>query len=302
MTTPSFFSSQQHDTSFFDEGPKVAVIVPSGSFSNTSSIDTSEIDGYRQGVELTHQKHFDAGTVKIWAGEPGHILRRNRYGMDKNFRNDPRFEELDYFKPVDFLKAQDLDSPLNFNIITFPIITSDNDQIENYTFDGIIEPFTIRARASFFSIDVPFEAHEVKASMMNGNTDSTWSSDQILTVHRYDLKEQIGFLDQYADAVPFPNEEDNESLSVLAHTVAVVGFFRHDKPPLSPFEDTRFVRNTQQKSVYDSDLSTALSLMTGSTDNYVSNAIRKRSAICGWDYDTNVEVGTDSLAFGGQVY
>lgn len=80
-----------------------------------------------------------------------------------------------------------------FNTITFPIITSDNDQIENYIFDGIIEPLTIRARASFFSIDVPFEAHEVKGAVMGGNTDTTWASDCIETVYTQDLAENLPF-------------------------------------------------------------------------------------------------------------
>ena len=59
-------------------------------------------------------------------------LKRNRYGMDRNFRTEPTFEELDYFDPRMFLLAQELSSPLLLNIITFPIITSDNDQIENF--------------------------------------------------------------------------------------------------------------------------------------------------------------------------
>lgn len=302
MTSLDFFRNIHHeDPSFFDEGPAAiptnTLDLTSGTFHNTSSIETIDIDGFRQGVELTQQKYFDAGIAKIHAGEPGHILRRNRYGMDKNFRNDPRFEELDYFNPEKFLRAQDRDSPLYFNIITFPIITSDNDQIENFLFDGVIEPFTIRARASFFSIEVPFEAHEVKGAMMGGNTDTTWASDQVQTVYLYDLKQQIGFLDQYADAVAFAEQEAGQG-----HASSIVGFFRHDKPPLAPFRDSRFPRNVPLSTNYDSSMDAALSLMTGSTEGYINLAIGKRSAPAGWDYDNNSGVGTDSLAFGGMVY
>ena len=268
----------------------------SGSF-NVDGIDTSEIDGYRQGVELTQQKHFDAGLAKIHAGEPGHVLRRNRYGMDKNFRTEAAFEELDYFDPVNFLRAQELDSPLFNNIITFPIITSDNDQIENYVFDGVIEPLTIRAKASFFSIEVPFEAHEVKGAVMGGNTDTTYASDQVQTVYLYDLKQQIGFLDQYADGVAFAEQEAS-----TAHASSIVGFFLHEKPQLAPFVDARYPRNASLSTNYDSAMDAALSLMTGSTEGYINLAIGKRSAPSGWDYDTNSGVGTDSLSFGGMVY
>lgn len=300
MPSLDFFRNIHHeDPFFFDEGPKIVTsqVLTSGTFHNTSSIETIEIDGYRQGVELTQQKHFDAGIAKIHAGEPGHVLRRNRYGMDKNFRNDPRFEEIDYFSPEKFLRAQDLDSPLFFNIITFPIITSDNDQLENFIFDGVIEPFTIRARASFFSIDVPFEAHEVKGSIMAGNTDTTWASELVQTVYLYDLKQQLPFLDQYADAVAFAEQEAGQG-----HASTIVGFFRADKPILAPFNDARFVRNVPASITYGDDMNAALSLMSGSTDSYINLAIGKRSATSGWDYDSNSGVGTDTLAFGGKVY
>lgn len=300
MATQNFFRNVLHeDPNFFDEGPAVEVRnmvdFASGTFHNTSSISTIDIDGYRQGVELTQQKHFDAGLAKIHAGEPGHVLRRNRYGMDKNFRNDPWFEELDYFNPAKFLAAQDIDSPLYWNIITFPIITSDNDQIENYVFDGVIEPFTIRAKASFFSIEVPYEAHEVKGAMMGGNTDTTFASDQIQTVYLYDLKQQIGFLDQYADAVTFPEDP-------AASPPLKVGFFLHDKPQLAPFVDIRYPRNATLSTNYDTAMNAALSLMTGSTEGYINLATGKRSAPSGWDYDSNSGVGTDSLSFGGMLY
>lgn len=301
MSSLDFFRNiHNEDPFFFDEGPKVQAAKPpvaEGEFHNTSSIETLQIDGYRQGVELTQQKHFDAGIAKIHAGEPGHVLRRNRYGMDKNFRNDPRFEEIDYFNPEQFLRAQELDSPLIFNIITFPILTSDNDQLENFLFDGVIEPFTIRARASFFSIDVPFEAHDVKGAIMAGNTDTTWASDLIQTVYLYDLQQQLPFLDQYADAVAFAEQDVGQG-----HASSIVGFFRHDKPVLSPFTDTRFPRNVVTSTNYDPAMDAALSLMTGSTEGYINLAIGKRSATSGWYYDSNEGVGTDSLAFGGQVY
>ena len=43
-----------------------------------------------------------------------------------------------------------------------------------------------------------------------------------------------------------------------------------------------------------------MSMMTGSTDNYIR--YDEVSATCGWYYDNNMSVGTDSLAFGGMTY
>ncbi len=304
MATLNFFrNSSSEDPSFYDEGPTVhsprSIELSSNDFSNTGSIDTRLIDGHRQGVELTQIKHFDAGLVKIHAGEPGHILHRNRYGMDRNFRNEPHFEELDYFSPEEFIRAQDLDSTLEFNIITFPIITNSNDQIENYVFDGVIEPLTIRARMSFFSIDVPFEAHDVRASLMDGNTDTTWAADGIKTVRVNDQRQIVSYHDQYADGVAFAGEEGGGIEQPISN---VVGFYRHEKLAIMPFVDRRFIRNVSSSLGYGTDMDTALNLMSGSTDSYIRLAINERSTTCGWDYANNISVGTDSLAFGEQVY
>lgn len=287
------------EPNFFDEGPKVQTTKQAfveGEFHNTSSIATNDIDGYRQGVELTQLKHFDAGIVKIHAGEPGHVLRRNRFGMDKNFRNDPRFEELDYFDPVKFLEAQDRNSTF-FSVVTFPIITSDNDQIENFLFDGVIEPFTIRSRASFFSIDIPFEAHDIKGALMGGNIDGALASDQVQTEYRYDLRQNLAFLDQYAESIVVGDEAVGQG-----HASSIVGFFTNNRSTLTPFTDARFPRNTTLSTNYDATMDAALSLMTGSTENYLNMIINKRSATAGWDYDSNTGIGTDSLAFGGRVF
>lgn len=47
-----------------------------------SNIDTTTIDGWRQGVEITLWKHFDAGTVKIRSGEIGHRMSVLNFGKD----------------------------------------------------------------------------------------------------------------------------------------------------------------------------------------------------------------------------
>lgn len=289
MSTPAFFRNTYRDEpTFFDEGPapldRKPVVASDGRFVNTSSIATAQIDAYRQGVELTQIKHFDAGLVKIHAGEPGHMLRRNRFGMDRNYRTEPVFEELDYFSSQTFLRAQELDSPLLFNILTFPIITSDNDQIENYIFDGVIEPLTIRSRASFFSIDVPFEAHEVRGALMAGNTDSTWASDRIMTVTTFE-----------PDFRPIPYLD---LVDMIDGRFPLNGFFQHEKSAIKPFNDKRYPRNVSLQA-YSDDMSAAVSLMSGSTDNYVR--FDEESATCGWDYEFTTQ-GTDSLAFGGMTY
>lgn len=271
---PFFRNSSIEETIFFDEGPRLQTSKNITS-TNSSSIQTSDIDAFRQGVEITHQKHFDAGFVKIHAGNPGHENSITGYGMDKNFNPEPFFEEKDLFDPVNFLRAQEYDSFLFYDIITFPIITGDNDQMENYLANGIIEPFPIREIVSFFGIDAPYPARGVRGHYMSGNdNDGRSGSDHVVTIHEHKNAETIPFLDM-------PDLFINENVK------------------LEPYEDKRYVLNFKE-SLPDADIQAAVSLMTGSTDNYIS--IKNKSATCGWDFTNNVSIGTDSIAFGGMVY
>ncbi len=291
MSSFNFFANiTKQLPDFFDEGPGTPIAVQTLG-STSGSIDTSAIDPFRQGVELTQLKHFDAGSVKISAGEPGHILRRNRFGMDRLYDLQPAFQDIDYFNPITFIEAQSASSPIDVSLITFPIITSDVNEIENYVMDGIIEPLTIRSRASFFSTDVPFEAHEVNGSLMGANLDVTKASDQILTVDYYDVnRKQLPFLDLIAD------------IGDPIHSVTMIpnaGYYSNAKSNLAPWADAKYSRdvvNSSRDITGGASMDKALSLMSG-TVGYIP--FSKRSSACGWDFDGNVTVGTDSIAFGG---
>ena len=253
--------------------------------SATSNSDLSASYPYVQGVEISRQAQYDAGLVKVWSGEPGHRLSPSTFGQDKNFFPNPGFADLDLFDPVKYLKSQDAASPLTAPIFTFPIITGDNDQLENYNFNGIIEPLPIRPVVAFFSIDAPFEAHGVRATLMGGNTNQINGTEQVLTVDRYEpTQEVVGFLDMVDIIEGHP----------------LNGFFRHEFTTVLPFVDERLVRDSVADAKVPPDMVAALSVMSGSTDNYVGPD--QRSATCGWYYDNNASLGTDSLAFGGMTY
>lgn len=280
------FSAQPvYDTLYFDEGPRPNNAKTSVTSSLSGSMDTSPIDAYTQGVEITRQKQYDAGMAKIWSGEPGHLLHVGRYGMDKNFFANPGFADLDLFDPLVYLRAQEAESPLWWNIFTFPIVTGDNDQLENFNFNGIIEPLTIRPIVSFFSIEAPFESHTVRGSLVGGNIDQINGSDRILTVDYFEPQQEIvGYLDMVDMIEGHP----------------LNGYFRFEFTPILPFKDERLVRN-EPRDVSDlSDMVAVMSHMTGSSDNYVRH--NQRSATCGWYYDNSTGVGTDSLVFGGMTY
>jgi len=271
-----------HDSAYFDDGPRVTNRNPS---SRGTSSDLTGSYPFLQGVEVSQQAQYDAGLVKIWSGNPGHRLPPSTFGQDKNFFPDPGFADMDLFDPVRYLQSQADASPLTAPIFTFPIVTGDNDQLENFNFNGIIEPLTIRPVVAFFSTDVPFEVHTVRATLMAGNTNQVNGTEQVLTVDRYEpTREIVGYLDMVDIIEGHP----------------LNGFFRHEFTTVLPFVDQRLVRNDVPDLGLDPGMAAALSLMTGSTDNYMGPD--QRSATCGWYYDNNASTGTDSLAFGGMTY
>jgi hypothetical protein len=266
---------------YFDDGPgedKDKKVKPSNAdqYVFTGSINTSLIDGFRQGVEITRIKHFFAGTSpRIHAGEPGHVLKKNFYGADKNFLKQNYYQELDYYDPVEYL--------LSHESVTYPIITHDSDETENYNFNGVIEPFTIRAVAALFSIDVPFEAHSIKGLMMDGNTDIMMSTSRILTVDNKNTKDKI------------PPWMDLIDMMGTVKKIPTIMFFNDDKTYLNPFNDAS--TKIQLSTNLSIDMNSAVLKMSPSTEEYISEG--KISATCGWTYDDVWSKGTDSIAFGG---
>lgn len=251
-----------------------------GSYVLTGSIDTTAIDAYRQGVELTRQKHFDAGSfAKIHAGEPGHVLRKNFYGADRNFLKQDYYQDLEYYTSIKYLTADQV-------TLTYPIVTHDTDETENYNFNGVIEPLTIRAIAAFFSIDIPFEAHSIKGMVMDGNADMTSSSSKITTVddkvQKYRIAPWLDLIDMMGTVKKIPT----------------MAFFNDDKTLLSPFNDasSKVLLSTSMPQ----NMINALLDMSPSTEEYIPEG--KFSAPCGWTYDDVMLKGTDSITFGGLGY
>ena len=286
---PQFQPLPVNDETFFDEGPRLLnVKKPSAVDQETSLSNLSSSYAWTQGVEMNRQSMYDAGLAKIWSGEAGHQLKPAVFGQDKNFFPDPGFADLDLFDPVRYLELQEAGSPLWQNIITFPIITGDNDQLENFNFNGIIEPFPIREHVAFFSIEVPFAAHAVRANLAGGNENQLNGSDRVLTVDYFSrprVQTGINFLDMVDIIEGHP----------------LNGFFRFEFEALGPFIDQRLNRNdTPSDRFEDAILVDSMDHMSGSTDNYIR--YDQVSAPCGWSYDNNGAIGTDSLVFGGMTY
>lgn len=219
--------------------------------------DTRPIDPYRQGVEIIRQRHYDAGLVKIHAGEPKHVLRKNRFGMDAFGRTKTSwFLDNDKFATLNYLENQDGSDEFENWGITFPWYLDQEIEVEAGKYDGVIEPLSIRPVLDRSSMDLPFEFRSFVGQFMGGTPDPWNSSCMLLTVD-----------------------------------------YRNTRTGIIEYNDNGYyVRRQIHQDVFDDCYVDPL----GRTDSYVS--FKKISATSGWDFDSNVEIGTDSITFGGLGY
>lgn len=308
----NFYSSTQQYSKLaeraFDEGPRIydtAIGV------NSSSIATIDIDQYRQGVEITQETHT-LGMFKISAGTAGHIVKPVCYGInDLDIISTGSFVEIDYFNPVDYLYLQEPGANMG-RVITFPIITADNNQAENYGLNGIIEPLTIRPVISFFSIEFPYESHAFRADMMAGNFEHfRLSSDRILTID-YTPKKLVPLKTLTSGSVStrafVNNEYYLDAFEVIRSGSSVarqsIGYLNDQHNYMDGFVDGGEYDYLKSLGItvetHGEDMVKVFQIMTGSTDNYVPPG--KKSATTGFTYDNIGYAGIDSLAFGGMTY
>lgn len=319
----NFYSSIQQYSSIasvaFDEGP---ILNTNQVGINSSSIETAQIDQFRQGVEITQEKYARVGLYKISAGTPGHIVRPLCYGVnDVDISNSNSFAELDRFDPVVYIR-------LSGSAVKSRMVSSEEDFLtRGILYNGTIEPLTIRTTESFLSVEAPFTMHAARGELMDGNSDlSTFSCEQILTVD-YVPKTLVavnGSTGRIAGNISYENkawflDADNVSRKapgsgsmftpkVLQQNGSVKYFLtdlsgtNRTLNTVVPYDDTQiYLRSLGITSAsHGDDMVRVFAVMTGSTGNYVPPG--KKSATTGFVYDNIGYVGTDSIAFGGMTY
>lgn len=252
----------------FDDYDAIEVLeIPSG----TSFIDTKSIDGWRQGVEITLQKHYDAGTVKILAGFPGHIYKQANFGID--LLDDLNHEGV-FVDPQTYTYAPDI---ITKNIHKTHELSTNLDG--NGSLMSVIEPLT-KNRKLITARDADGillkQGNVVKGSFGAGNSDPQNANDQIVDVYTFTTtKKTRPYFDRR-------NPDLNVDKKSITNNVVV-------------YSDI-----VSEDSNDDVLIKSALRVMTGSRDNFISS--KEVSCTCGYTYDNNVSVGTDSIVFGGMTY
>lgn len=105
----------------------------------------------------------DVGAKKI-EEFPNFEREELSFGMPKEFKDETIFEDMARFDPVAFI--QDEGSTLIYPQVLWNLSAKDID-----SYDGVIEPLTIRSRASRNSINLSDEPHDVRGALSNAGED-----------------------------------------------------------------------------------------------------------------------------------
>lgn len=262
--------------------------------STNDYFSSSSLDSYRNGVEITQEKHWTSGLVKISAGTPGHLYHSTLFGIPiTSIISKDIFFEIDTFNPISYI-----DSGGDPTLFTYPIITSDVNQIENTILNGIIEPFPIRPIISNFSINFPFEPQGTRGSLQSGNENERFSTDRVVNLDVFHPNSQNKTW--YLDAT-FQAQINTGSASVgsLGSFGESLGYSNLNENFILPFIDFVPPRGIPVTSSYGNDLIEVVKLMPPGGTTYIEND--KKSFTCGFVYDGAYQ-GTDSIAYGGLLY
>lgn len=248
----------------------------------SSSLDTREIDAFRQGVEITTWKHWAQGTVKIHAGEVGHQAAPENYGLrDLSLRGLP-LTDRDRADPVLFISASSgIAHQTSYLIPAWPPIQLDRTRATAFLLDGVLDPTDVRDINLCYGGDVPHDGRGVAGSVGSGNTDADGRTSQLTVfIEPVNSGSSIPFTDDpTAYGLRWPNVRRRAQVSVL-----------------SPFTDRRLYVG-EEDAPSDPEIASVVNVASGSGDFIPPGC---RASTMGWVYDDGV--GTDSIAFGGLTY
>lgn len=282
MIIDGLFSKPIDETNWFDECRTTTVqenqIIPIF----TSSLNTSLIDAFRQGTELTDIKYYDAGLAKIFSGEIGHKVKILTFGDKQTFQQQTRtFVDRQNYNPVTYIQLNQTDKLNDSNL---PIVTNDFNERMQFDKNGIIEPLTIRDSVLLKDFDHQIVFYAIRGTLEDGNLEYDKSSDRIVSIDYVDNRIlKNSFIDD-------SNKDYHKSI-------------------IQPFNDIQLTKELSYSTQMSDDMVNALRQLyvSGSTTNlYYSSdqyvQFNKKSATTGFTFDNVSISGVDSIAFGGLTY
>lgn len=236
----------------------------------SGSIGTEQVDPYRQGIELTADKHFFAGVVKIWSGYTDHIVPQHEFGQSTLYVQSVPFIERRKFDAQDYISHSSQRT-------MFERLSVDNFARMR---DGAIEPFEIRSGSFDFGA-IPLRS--VKGSIGGGNTNEFGETD---VIKQEFVPARSGTVGAFVDSSAIFKRETYRSGRIPKQSI------------IYPFiDDFPYKKGLAQPASASVAFIVARNAMSG-TDLNTLLSNRHRSMTSGFVYDGATN-GTDSLAFGG---
>jgi hypothetical protein len=251
--------------------------------STADGYDTSAIDFYRQGVEIsTNRVRFLGAQPKIWSGEIDGSTNITTYGQFVGYVDcdanglSGKFEDLPKFNPVAFISQGD----------SYPGPIELNDGTPQST-DAVMEPLTIPYRKP--ANEGPYYAHGVHGTLEDGNDFDSYVVRGSSRVR------------QFYDILPAPTsrpflDEGGDSFGGIRRDPFISPVSRE----LIPFDDALTLS-------FDKQLQTSSSTFLTAARNGIEIGEEsllpygQKSAPAGSLYYglRSAEFGTDSITFGG---
>jgi hypothetical protein len=279
---------------FNDCGDVLHSVVVATYTQSGSSMDTSGIDGLRQGVEMRTMKHWlGSNQPKIWAGNINHITQIHTYGQARSW--------VEYGKTIQWY-----DNQIEFNPVLF--ITNNSRYPYPIVFNGgpmdseeaSIEPLTIPYRSEKSYIEGSHPVHRPKGNLEDGNptSDIPQSNNRILQ-----------FIDYDAPITPSPFLDAGQQYigaGALEDCIILEGYVNYNIRHGIPFDDTKNEEIVKQLNVDittpgSTDFIGQLKLLHIELEDDIRENYGRRSASAGCSiYGGNsARYGTDSIAFLG---
>ncbi len=232
-----------------------------------------------EGQRVDNLKNFDenlttaVGTKKV-EEFPNFEREDLSLGTPKDFKDETIFEDMARFDPVSFIK--DEGSTLIYPQVLWNLSARDTD-----SYDGVIEPLTIRARASRNSIDWPYEPHDIRGALSNAAEDVRRRGNLIVDYVFPVDKSVEPYLDECF-------EQDTLGLPQP-------GFLSEPSDLATPFEDGTDWEDAAKR--LSGDIRNALLAMRESTEAFFPRG--STSARSGQIVNLEDSPGTDSIAYAG---
>lgn len=236
----------------------------------SGTIDTREVDGYRQGVEITAPEHVAAGVAKIWSGYDDHKLPQVEFGQVGQFDYPVPFEEQQRYVSSEFIQASQ-------GRACFERMT--RDRVARY-FDGSLHPLGSPSGSNEF---FPKEVLGIKGAIQSGNENEFGEVDDITDQF---VPGRTGTMGPFVDSRALITRETYRTGRVPKFAV------------ISPYSDAFPYKIGLVLPVSASQLHISARLAMSGTDANTRLLSGSKSMGVGFTYD-GTRSGTDSLAFGG---